>query len=1374
MKYFKHGEYAINPDGNVFVRTGVQLTCIYNEIENRIAKIIEKTTDLSILSAELRVHCVDFPSMYHLGAVRANIIRPFESVIKGDVLEIGAGCGALSRYLGEQGANVLAIESDFGRAKIARARTHDLTNVNILVEHFDQFQCDFLFDVICVISDQESADLFVTTDSVSPPHNLTKIRSLLKPNGIFILAIDNPLGLKYFAGAQHACIGKDIFETDIRDNDVNSYTTRGLAASRKCLAIAGFSELNVLSPFPDHRLPVSILTEAGIASNDFDASAFPWLSSRRDMLLPEFLSFSPELIWPQIFDAELGLYLSNSFLIAASPTKKELVGNSILAFHYTTDRVANFCKESIFKRNTSNEICINYRLLSHELKLNAFSKNKLIDFVCPDSDKYIYGKLLLLEFIHASTNDNGGLDKIALLVGRYVRIIEDFAKVKDKYIILKSPYDLLPGEFYDAMPSNIIVEKNGQVHLIDKEWRLCEKIELGYILFRALLGLVNLVTRFSKSVVHNNMTRYQFIDRVLKKSGFELEERDYKRYIDLDANIQEYVTARPAVDFLGWGESQLLPFLTSSEIITNLSTEISGFKQTISERSAAIGNLEQTISELNTKVALINASATWRISNRIRSFLPDVARRQLRRVVKAMYWVVTPHRMPERIKFLRARHQSQAIVNSDLVVNNENLTNIVSERRVTAVAPTQEDWKTLIESHHRKVAPVVDIIIPVYGGYDETMRCIYSVLTSSSLASYNLLVINDHSPDTSICDGLKELSDCGLFELHHFAENRGFIGACNYAMSIHSNQDVVLLNSDTAVYADWLDRILETAYADPRIATVTPFSNNAEICSYPNFVQDNWKRLEIDDLTLDRLAAEANKNLTIEIPTGVGFCMFVRRTCLNEIGLFDFETFGKGYGEENDLCRRATEAGWKNILAPNVFVRHYGGVSFAASKLARIAKAVENVERLHPGYLKEVGKFIGEDPALSFRRNIDTARIKLHTMEGTILFVLHSWGGGTEAHVKDLCELLESQGIKSLICMTDSNSPNHIKITSPLCDETPNLPSYDIQRELHQFVDALHEYNVKHIHIHHLADFSHSAADFFRIAAQNANLGYDVTIHDYMPICPRINLVDESGVYCGEPIIASCESCITQNGSHFGNPSVWEWRDRYSRLLSKARRVFVPNSDVKNRMSLYFPKIDFLVRIHPELSNRYQKMKKADVTKTIYSTKFKKKIALLGAIGPHKGSDVLEAVVRSVKKFNIPLEFVVVGYTDRDPVLRELGVEITGRYDRGQEVEILSSINADMLWFSSVWPETYSYTLSAALAVPIYPVAFDMGAIAVRLREKEWGTLLPLKLMTSPDLLAQTFSEIEISAAPSNLIVGDEFPIFQNFFRSYYETNAIF
>ena len=135
---------------------------------------------------------------------------------------------------------------------------------------------------------------------------------------------------------------------------------------------------------------------------------------------------------------------------------------------------------------------------------------------------------------------------------------------------------------------------------------------------------------------------------------------------------------------------------------------------------------------------------------------------------------------------------------------------------------------------------VVDVVVPVYKGLGDTQRCIRSVLASGCSAAFELVVINDASPEPEVTQWLRDLAAAEpRVLLLENAENLGFVGTVNRGMSIHPDRDVLLLNSDTEVANDWLDRLQRSAYSDRRVASVTPFSNNATICSYPRFCEAN-------------------------------------------------------------------------------------------------------------------------------------------------------------------------------------------------------------------------------------------------------------------------------------------------------------------------------------------------------------------------------------------------------------------------------------------------------------------------------------------------------------------------------------------------------
>ncbi|GEO99946.1 glycosyl transferase [Methylobacterium haplocladii] len=685
--------------------------------------------------------------------------------------------------------------------------------------------------------------------------------------------------------------------------------------------------------------------------------------------------------------------------------------------------------------------------------------------------------------------------------------------------------------------------------------------------------------------------------------------------------------------------------------------------------------------------------------------------------------------------------------------------------------PTRQDWESLA-LHSADTAddgsPHVDVVVPVYRGIAETLCCLFSVLTARGRTAFRLVVVDDHGPEPEIRERLAWLAGRGLIDLLRTPKNSGFVTSCNLGMAAHPARDVVLLNADTEVFDGWLDRLRAAAYRDPRTATVTPFSNNAEICSYPRFVRDNWLPLEIPDRELDAIMASVNAGGEVDLPTGVGFCLYLRRDCLDTIGLLNAETFGQGYGEENDLCRRAHAAGRRNILAADVFVRHYGGVSFGASKLARIDHAVRTVERLHPGYLAEIGAFVAADPVAPYRRAVDAERIARHCSQqgsGGVLLVQHNWGGGTDRHVREMAQLLQDAAVPVLIGCPSFGDPRRLEIRPLDMQHLPNAPSIDLYGPPEIGAEILHRLDVSHVHVQHLAGIAPVVLDYMRLATVAAGLHYDVTIHDYMSVCPRITFTDGDGQYCGEPDLAECQACIDRDGSPFGQPAVWEWRQRHERFLAGARRRFVPADDVNRRMRRYFPRLSFVTR--PHLYGLDAPREDPGLLPEPPERDASLRVAILGAIGPHKGSALLLRCARLAQERALDIHFTVIGYTDRDDDLEACGnVAILGRYAEEALPGLIGQADPDLIWFPATWPETYSYTLSAALRAGATAVAFDFGAPAERIRAAG-GHLMPIECLLDPGQILDHL--LRLGAEPRVEIRQPPMVNYADPLRSYYD-----
>ena len=202
------------------------------------------------------------------------------------------------------------------------------------------------------------------------------------------------------------------------------------------------------------------------------------------------------------------------------------------------------------------------------------------------------------------------------------------------------------------------------------------------------------------------------------------------------------------------------------------------------------------------------------------------------------------------------------------------------------------------------------------------------------------------------------------------AHNLGFIGSVNRALERIKQGDVILLNSDTIVPRGFIDRLAAAARSSPDIGTVTPLSNNGEFVSFPlpNFANPLGSRREVE--RLDGIAAKANPNMVVDIPSGIGFCLYVTRACLDRVGPLS-EEFARGYLEDVDFCLRARDHGFRNVCAPSVYVGHAGSKSFGREKRSLVVRNLRVLERRYPSHRSECAAFLEADPLRPARQALE-------------------------------------------------------------------------------------------------------------------------------------------------------------------------------------------------------------------------------------------------------------------------------------------------------------------------------------------------------------------------------------------------------------------
>ena len=264
-------------------------------------------------------------------------------------------------------------------------------------------------------------------------------------------------------------------------------------------------------------------------------------------------------------------------------------------------------------------------------------------------------------------------------------------------------------------------------------------------------------------------------------------------------------------------------------------------------------------------------------------------------------------------------------------------------------------WEETVRSRLRAEAapkPPLAVVVPYYN-HPEFLPGLSESLLEHTPPDVLLLFVENGSTDPAVRPALLRLADenPGRVQVECLDENIGFAGACNHGMRSAAGYDVILLNSDTVVGPRWSDSLRLAAYADARIGTATAISDNAWFASVPEEGPNPMPPgLTVAETARGWLHAQ---EFAFDQHTGHGFCLYLRRDMLDDVGLLDVERFGNGYGEELDLCLRAWARGWRHRITTRAFVRHLEGGTFdPAYRNARIEASSRDLDALHPDFGK--------------------------------------------------------------------------------------------------------------------------------------------------------------------------------------------------------------------------------------------------------------------------------------------------------------------------------------------------------------------------------------------------------------------------------------
>lgn len=693
----------------------------------------------------------------------------------------------------------------------------------------------------------------------------------------------------------------------------------------------------------------------------------------------------------------------------------------------------------------------------------------------------------------------------------------------------------------------------------------------------------------------------------------------------------------------------------------------------------------------------------------------------------------------------------------------------------------------------------VDIIIPVYRGIEETLSCLDSVINSKAhnQTALNIMVIYDAGPEPELLQSIQKRQTNTNFTLLINEENLGFVATVNRGMQ-QTDHDVILLNSDTEVANDWVDRLVFHGQ-QAKVASVTPFSNNATICSYPDFPLENDLPTGETVASLDRLFASTNTQQSVEIPTAIGFCMYIPRHAINQVGLFDVQAFGKGYGEENDFCLRATAQGLRNLHALDVFVWHKGSVSFSDSAVALRENALSILTRRYPDYESIIQRYIAEDPGKLNRLQVALAAIdtpaililtnglaefeekKLRFQHSThpIIIIgkiansltIHLTGQShpltvniPAAQIDNAIQLLLSIGYKSYF-----STPTLAAEFSPLL-KMVQLPNKAILHIVNnsgggtiRYIESIaYDPNSKYRHfILYVKNEQQVLFDVSNNHYQLLNLFQDNHWH----IKPLLILLAKQSVSIGMhahsmvagaleisellrnrlPFIATLHDHYFLSDTAFEQTNISinpKHIERIQALLSQATKIIVPSHYLLEKAQPYFAADKLKLIPHDasladtKLSLVTTELSNKLIDDANWNTK-KPTFAIIGAVGPHKGADFISNL-KTLFANEADYQMLHIGFCGRLPPDYQDNFIQHGLYLHSELPALLKKYGADLVVFVPAIPESFSYVLSdIAGTVPV--LAADNGAIAERIQHQSLGDVYPYR--TSPEVLKSMIIE---------------------------------
>jgi len=846
-----------------------------NNTEENLKEIILNSMDRTSLSIELEKKIYDWASEYHLSSQRANLFRFLELKKIKNMLELGCGCGANTRFLGESGIKVDAVEGSYRRAEISRIRCEGLENVNVINANFNHLQYpEKSYDSVSLMGVLEYAQKYNNGSKDSKDaviDILLKTKTALRENGLLFISIENRMGLKYWLGASEDHLGKPY--SGIYDYPGNSgIRTYSREEWMRILDTAGLNFYRFCYPFPDYKLPRILLTDRFLKNDPYAYSLLYRIVSRDygKIWHPESNEF---LIWRALCRTGDIENFSNSFFIIASASPEYI------------DRIIPYD----FMQFPDSGRKVNYRTITYRPQGVPHVFKKKINDIKNDEDE---------SFLVQTISKQSEYKKGRLLSSVWLLTIEAESNGNNFEELIQNYYTFLteridPSEtechHLDLLPSNIIVDDQGTFHIIDQEWIIREKIEPAFVLFRAIFWFAvhnkYVLAKFAEAL--HIKTVNDFIEYALGTVSVSNEHLEYfslleeKIHAEITRKIESGMMKKMLSEPLKYEDNKVL--FQNEELLARKDKEIQQRNNEIQKRDREIHKRNRKIQKITFDLEAIENSKVWRLAVYLRILFYEKLLDHFPLLQKGAFYLSNEGVRP----FIAKTAQY-----------------MVRRLRFSSLGPIQSSYEKWIQKNEAadhdtpmmekeiaemNVKPLISIIMPVYNVDTRWLEKAIQSVNDQFYDNWELCIADDASTQEQIPGllGKYEKEDSRI-KVKYLDNNQGISGASNQALSMATGEFIALLDHD--------DKLSKNALYEV-VKIINKYPDAEMIYSDEDMIDDKGIRMNPyfkPDWSPDTLLS-GNYITHLSV---------YRKTIIDEIG-----GFRKGYegSQDFDLALRFTE-----------------------------------------------------------------------------------------------------------------------------------------------------------------------------------------------------------------------------------------------------------------------------------------------------------------------------------------------------------------------------------------------------------------------------------------------------------------------------------